>query len=339
MNVNRFKWSKLLTVVVSVLTLTVFGQFKASATHFAAGEIYLTYIGEGADGCSNTSEFKYLITLDIYRACERGSSPAPTFATVNYGSVNGAFTGSVNFANLQRDTLHELCEAYADSNSCKVIPAQAGRPQFPAYVRHRFTDTLVLPSAQTDWLFSYNSCCRNGGIANGSANGNFYIETMLNNLTKYNNSTPRFPEYARPLPYLCAMQPSSYANLPFDLNKDSLYSTVQAPLSAANTPIPYSPTPPYSLGNPIGSITPFQFNPTTATAYFTPANQGLYVMAFKVEEFDRATGVSLGYIIRDAQVSVFPCTAPPPAVDSLPPLITNGELVKINGEDAILACP
>ncbi len=318
-----------------VLLLVLFTQHKSYASHFAAGEIYLTYIGEGADGCSNTSEYKYIITLDIFRACEQGSAPAPTFASINYGSLNAGFSNTLNMSEFQADTLNDLCEVFVPQNSC-IIPANQNT--YPAYIRHRFTDTLVLPSAQTDWLFSYTSCCRNGGIANGSSNGSFYIETGLNNLTKYNNSTPRF--LVEPLPYICAMQPAKYLNGPYDLNGDSMVTDVQEPLGAANTPIAYGPAP-YTLADPMGSApgTTFQFDRATATASFTPANQGKYVMAFRCEEFDRATGLSLGFVVRDVQVSVFPCNAPPPAVDKLPVSIDNGTLVKINGEDGILACP
>ncbi|MCB0696256.1 MAG: gliding motility-associated C-terminal domain-containing protein, partial [Chitinophagaceae bacterium] len=53
----------------------------------------------------------------------------------------------------------------------------------------------------------------------------------------------------------------------------------------------------------------------------------------------RGTGISLGFVVRDVQVSVFGCNAPPPAVDDLPLTIDNASLVKVNGEDAILACP
>ena len=99
------KCLNLLTAMLPALLLTVFAHTRSSATHFAAGEIYLTYIGEGADGCSNTSEYKYLVTLDVYRACESGSSPAPTTASISYGSVNAGFSGNLTFANLYRVTL------------------------------------------------------------------------------------------------------------------------------------------------------------------------------------------------------------------------------------------
>jgi len=327
------KCLNMLTAMLPALLLTLFTHTRSAASHFAAGQIYLTYIGEGADGCSNTSEYKYLLVVDIYRACE-GGSPAPVNITVDWGSVNAGVSSFTSMANPQRDTLHELCEAFVDSNSCRYPITQT---RFPAYIRHRFTDTLILPSAQTDWKFSYRDCCRNVGIANGSANGWFYIETGLNNLTRYNNSTPRFQW--EPLPYICANQPTRYLNGAYDLDGDSLFTTVEEPLDNAGVSIPY--TSPYSVNDPIGVApgTKFQFDPATATASFTPSTQGRYVMAFRSEEFDRATGISLGYVIRDAQVSVFPCTAPPPALDTLPPIINNAEIVKINGQNVILACP
>jgi hypothetical protein len=43
---------------------------KALADHFAAGDIWINYIGQGQDGCTGTTEYKYEIFFDQYKACE-----------------------------------------------------------------------------------------------------------------------------------------------------------------------------------------------------------------------------------------------------------------------------
>ena len=325
-------------IIVATLAIGIFATTKVKATHLAAADLYITYVGAGADGCSGTSEYKYLVTLDVYRACERNSVGLGTSTSYRVASVNAGYnqTRPVNMPVI--DTLDDLCAAFKPINSCRIPNNQ----QYPGFVRHRWTDTIILPSAQTDWTFSWTSGARNGGILNGSANRSIYIEAGLNNVYKYNNSTPRF--LVSPLPYLCAGQPATYLNGPYDINGDSMYTVVQEPLNNnATSPIPYAPNPPYSINDPIGSTAgnPFAFNNTTATATFTPSQQGRYVMAFRCDEYERGTGEHLGYIMRDVQVSVFACSAPPPPVDPLPPTSTLKDIniVDIDGKKGLIACP
>lgn len=331
-----FRIIKWMLPAIATLFLVASTGNRASASHLAAGEIFLTYIGEGADGCGTTLEYKYQITVNIFRACDGGAS-APTSITVNWGSVSAGLDTTLPMSDPFRDTLSELCEAYVPQNSC-IFPAN--EQTFPAFILHQFIDTLILPSAQRDWLFSWSSCCRNGSILNGSANGGYYVETVLNNFDKYNNSTPRFT--FAPLPYVCIDQPVKYANGPFDPNNDSIFTTIQEPLTAPGATIPYGGAP-YSFADPVGVAagTQFQFDGFSGTASFTPANQGKFVMAFKVEEFDKTTGRSLGYVFRDIQLSVFPCNAPPPAADSIPSSsdLDDGEVVTVNQRETVVACP
>ena len=322
---------------VAFMTLLLIAGIKTEtkASHLGAADIYVTYVGAGADGCSGTTEYKYVITLDVYRACENGAS-APTTARIFWASTNAGFNDDRNITNPIRDTLDELCAAFKDSNSCR-IPSSSS--PYPAFIRHRFIDTIILPSAQTDWRFWWSSCCRNSGIVNLQNNGAMYVEAGLNNLTKYNNSTPRFIE--PPLPYTCANQPTTYANTPWDPNKDdSIRTELQEVYSAAGTQIAYQ-APNYSLADPIQSTpgNPFSFDPSSGSATFTPVGQGKYVMGFRCYDYERGTGTSLGYSTRDIQITIFNCSAPPPAVDSLPLNIDEGSLVDFKGKKTLVVCP
>ena len=334
--------SKLAGILSIALLLCISaGLKKAKASHIAACDLYLTYIGGGQDGCSSTTEYKYIVTLDVYIACEQGSAGPPGFASIRYESVNaGVLNQNLSLSQLDRDTVNDLCAAFKPLNSCAIRQNQ----QYTAYIRNRFTDTLILPSAQTDWRFWYTTGARNSGIDNisttnggTSPTGSVYIEAGLNNLTKYNNSTPRFT--TPPLPYICVNQPTNYTNTPIDPNNDSMVSQNQAPLQGANNPYFYRTDGgrTYSAADPVASdpSNPFSFNPTTAVASFTPTNAVKMVLAFRCDEYERGTGVPLGYIMRDIQISVFPCAAPPPSLPEIPLSVTGGEIVN----NTILTCP
>lgn len=303
---------------------------KAIASHYAAVDLYVDYIGTGP------TNLKYRVTLVLYKACEVGSIDLPLTTTVNIASgPSGCGVGtSLPLNNPVIDTLDGLCPSFSAINSCR----QSGSP-WPAFVRHTFQDTITLSTPCPDWIFSWTDGSRNIGIVNlqNPSSQNIYVEAMLNNQAKYNNSSPRF--LIDPIPYLCQNQPGFYLNGPLDPNNDSMNTVNVQPLSAAGTPINYV-NPPYSLANPIASTTPYTVNINTGTASFNPPTQGKFVLAFRCYEYDRYTGATLGYITRDVQVSVLSCNAAPPNIDTIPMTVTGGSLVSSGSAGNIItACP
>src|SRR5690606_12466134 len=139
--------------------------------------------------------------------------------------------------------------------------------------RYVITIPVPLPPA-TDWRFSWSSGARNASL-NLVGQGSLYVEAGLNNVTKYNNSTPRFNSF--PLPYICVNQPTTYLNTPFDLNGDSINVTQQAPYGAFNNQIAYQAG--YSNADPVRSAitNPYNLNPFSGVATFTPQTQGFYI--------------------------------------------------------------
>jgi len=316
-----------------VALMLLFGTLwsgKAIASHYAAVDLYMDYIGTGP------TNLKYRVTHVLYKACEVGSIDLPLSTTVNINSgPSGCGSAlSLPLSNPDIDTLDGLCPAFSAINSCR----QSGSP-WPAFVRHMFQDTITLPVACTDWIFSWTDGSRNGGIVNlqNPSSQNIYVEAMINNSAKYNNSSPRF--LIDPIPYLCQNQPGFYLNGPLDPNNDSMNTLNQQPLSAAGAPIAYV-NPPYSLANPVAGTTGYNVNINTGTASFTPPTQGKFVLAFRCYEYDRYTGATLGYITRDVQVSVLSCNAAPPTIDSIPLTITGGNLISQGSAGNIItACP
>lgn len=323
------KYSKAICRMTLLLFVVLFSN-ASKATHFAAADIYAKYVGIGVDPCSGLRDYKYEITLDVYKACEPGNASLGATENIRIRSANAAFDNTINVPVSSIDTLDELCDAFKSQNSCRV-PASSN---LPGFVRHRYILTITLASAQSDWIFSWRNGNRNSNIVNlvNANTAQLYVEAGLDNSTK-NNSTPRY--LVSPIPYICVNQPAIFLNGPYDEDGDSLNVTNVQPLDNIGTPINYSVN--YSLSNPVASAgnNPYNVNKNTGTATFTPTGQGYYVVAFLCEEYDKATGARTGYVIRDAQISVLNCSAPPPSVDSIPLQIKDATFVN----NALLVCP
>ncbi len=328
-----FKNIKLLNAAIAAILLLLYAPHKTMASHFAAADISAAYVGTGVDPCSGIRDNKYEVTLDLYKACEAGNADLSATETITVRSTTGGFTQTFAVPVLQIDTLDELCDTYKPQNSCRVPANQ----HLPAFVRHRYVLSITLPSTQPDWTFSWRSGNRNANIVNLQAPStrSMYVEAGLDNTTR-NNSTPRYQ--VPPIPYLCTNQAANFLNGPYDVDGDSIDVTNVQPLDDVGVPVPYATLAyPYSLTDPVASAAtnPYTVNRYTGTATFTPTTQGYFVVAFRCEEYDRATGKRVGYISRDAQMSVVPCNAPPPSVDATPITINNGTFVN----KSLLVCP
>lgn len=329
-----------LGAMLFLMLFTLWGT-PANASHYAAADMYVDYVGSGP------TNLKYKVTLILYKACEPGSIDLTTTTSVRIyspgGCSNQQLTLPLNVSS--RDTLDQLCANFAPVNACRS-PGQ--NSPWPAFVRHIFVDTITLPTACTDWTFFWADGSRNGGIMNLDQPDfhNIYIEARINNVAKYNNSSPRF--LIDPIPYLCQNQPASFLNGPMDPNNDSMRVINQQPLDGAAifppnpTVIPYATSYPFSLADPVISTAgnPYAVNVNTGTATFSPTLQGKFVLAFRCYEYDRYTGATLGYISRDVQVSVLNCNASPPTIDSIPKNVTGGSFTSTSsGGNIITICP
>lgn len=301
---------------------------KVFASHYAAADIYLDYIGSGP------GNFKYKVTLIIYKACEPGSIDLSDNEVVHFGSsCYGTIDRILNQPN--NDTLDQLCPNFAPINSCRVSGSQ-----WPAFVRKTFTDTITLPMACSDTKVWWTSGSRNGGILNlATPSGqNIYVDAGVDNVLRYNNSSPRF--IIDPIPYLCVNQPQQFLNGPFDINNDSMQTTNLQPRGSGPTNfLNYTGT--YSLTNPIASTStpPYTVNANTGTALFTPSLSGKFVIAFKCEEYDRLTGAYVGFTTRDVQVAVLNCAASAPNIDTPQNIVGASWIPTPPNGGYLLACP
>lgn len=314
-----------------LLLLCSFGN-KAYATHLAAVDLSLKYIGTGPN------DLTYEVTLVVYKACEKGAAGLAATQTVYYTS--SCFTGgSIPIStSVGPDTLDQLCPNFAPDNACRKVDSP-----WPAFIRRIHRDTITLPGACTDWKFYWYQGNRNGGILNldQPLNHWVYVEAGINNIAKYNNSTPRFTE--EPIPYICVNQEAFFLNGALDFDNDSVATTNGTPLgwntgTGAPLIIPFSAG--YSASNPVPSPY-YSVDPFTGTAHFFPTLQGKFVLAFKATDYDRTTGTQLSYVMRDVQVSVLDCAADPPMIDTIPKNMVGAAWVEdtMSKTYYIVACP
>ncbi|MBS1615648.1 MAG: gliding motility-associated C-terminal domain-containing protein [Bacteroidetes bacterium] len=349
---KQFLPSRLLLIlaVISGIFLPKISQ----ADHLAAVDLDVKYIGTG------TSDMKYQITLRVYKICEPDYSTIGNYPngpyTMNLGlfptdyvSIKGTGVTSTGIQVNQvgpEDTLDQLCGDYKSQNSCRQL---ANFVKFPGFLRRTYQATFSVPNnvRSPDLTFSWSSCCRNAGVQNITNTGGtpvsgagIYVECMINNQLKYNNSSPQYT--ADPIPYICAGRLYNYVNAPIDIDNDSLYTYNLNPKANA-TPggnLPYASG--YSFSNPIASSpSAYTVNNVTGTATFDPQNTGKYVLAFRTEDRDKLTGALLGYISRDVQVSVLPCPGlADPSIDSIVQSPTGiKKLDATVGNNIIYVCP
>lgn len=332
----RFKLfaASLFTMLLTALS------FQSQASHLAAADIHVDYV-------PGVSTYTYRITLNVYRACERGSAPLSTAATLRWQSISGCNTGgSSDMGAPKIDTLDQLCDTFKAYNACRFPTDTVALARFPAFVRHQWTLVVTLPGPCPDWQFWWYDGNRNGGILNLQApSGTFlFVDALINNTKKARVNTPRYT--IDPIPYFCHNAQVEFPNAPMDPDLDSMVSTSIQPRTNTTVPWPYNPIPYscpgapaycYSLSDPIASAPgyPYYMDPTTGTASFQPSIVGKFVLTFKTYDYDRITGEVLGYTTRDVQTAVLGCLSPKPETDTAPKNIAGAYYDK----KTLYACP
>lgn len=309
MNFNFYR-----KLFIAVLLSILIPHINGYATHYAAADIHVDYVGTGP------TDYTYRITLNIYKACEPGNAGLPGSTTLRWKTLSGC--GPSGFATMtvaKIDTLDQLCDTFKSQNSCRN-PASTF---FPAFVRHTFVHTVTLPTPCPDWIFSWRDGNRNGGILNllNPATAHFiYVDAMINNSKKANVNSPRYT--IDPIPYFCINTLSFFPNGPTDPDGDRMVSTNMNPRDNEGVNITYQPG--YNLINPIASdiAVPYSMDASTGTTTFKPTQSGKFVLAFQTFDYDPVTNELMGYTTRDVQVSVLGCSAPPPTNDSLIEVLT-----------------
>ena len=330
-----------LWVALSAFVLLFAGISEAWATHLAAADIDVRYIGpqpqQGFCGAFQTV-YRYQVTIRVYKACE-DAFPLSDLEGYTVRSPSNYNTTIItgNAPVISKDTLDQLCGQYKSQNAC-LLGGKLPPYPYPGFIRHTYVDIVSLPAPAPDWTFSWTSCCRNAGISNlVMPEQSLYVSCMVNNIVAPTNSTPRFTE--DPIPFVCVNKNAFFLNGPTDVDGDSINIIPKAAENAYQNY--YNYVPPFSAANPVGSpaSNPYVVSPRTGTTTFLGPAQGKYVLAFRANEYN-SDGILIGYSDRDVQVSVLPCTIAAPTIDPSPVNVTGGTVVNADSNNnEVTICP
>ncbi|MEX0968496.1 MAG: gliding motility-associated C-terminal domain-containing protein [Bacteroidia bacterium] len=298
---------KLLYLLIFFLILC---RLPAGATHIVGGDFNLQHL-QGNE---------YLLTLKVFRDCKNG---VPYFNLPLYvGMYDKGTHAKVDTFKFNQILSNDTLEF--QGGSCYTFGIEC--THIGLYQRVIELDSAVFNSSN-GYYFSWERCCRNRIIRNIEVlNGietitgmTFYMEIPPLN---QENSTPVFA--APPLTFLCVNHPFSFNYNVTETDGDSLVYSLVQPLKGTTTanspndpgqinyPIinsgPYSLTqwrPGYSLQNIMDGNPSLAIDSATGQLTVTPTQQGIYVVAIKVEEY--RNGVKLGEVRRELQYTVGVC--------------------------------
>ncbi|MDB5280997.1 MAG: hypothetical protein JWO06_72 [Bacteroidota bacterium] len=250
--------------------------------------------------CLDPINHVYKIVVNFYRDCS-GIDVSPTVqVNISSASCGQNITATLNelpcpinpFGG-QPCEVSQLCYNSISQSTCNG-------GTLPGVEAFTYVDTVTLPMACTDWVMSYDICCRNAAVTNlqNPANEDLYVEATLNNVLDPNVSSPVFTTL--PVPFICVNQPFSYNHGAIDANGDSLVYTLINPLGAGGVPITY--TSGFSPTVPMTTAGSFVFNSNTGQMNFTPSQVQVAVVTVLVQAYHN--GQLVGSTMRDIQVVV-----------------------------------
>lgn len=317
-------------------------NFDSYGAHIVGGQMIYTCV---EDGDPNDDVVRFEIRCTVYR--DRFSGGAVFDDDANFGVYrrsgpnDWAFVREVSSLNFQdRDTI-----PFDDNNPCVEIPSGIGVEE-ASYVF-----SLNLDIINTDYMISYQRCCRNGTINNivdpGDTGAAFNVVITPQAQLSCDNS-PTFDEF--PPIFICQDQNLNVDHSATDIDGDVLVYSFCAPSTAGGsegvgvgatsclgvTPSPAICTPPYApvvFIDPDGTVggltaaTPLAgdpvvtINPNTGFITGVPKDLGQYVVGVCVQQF--RGGVLIGEMIRDFQFNVVECD---------PTVIANLEADEIRGD-------
>ena len=243
---------------------------------------------------------QYSVKLTIYRDCH-GIAAAAT-ETISYSSATCGVNASASLSLVSTNDITPLCP---------TATSACGGSGSIGIEKLVYTGTINLPTGCTDWILSYDMCCRNDAITNIAApsSSDSYVQTTLNNTITPCNSSPTFS--SNPQLFGCVGQTINYQQLATDPDGDVLvYSLVNA-MVGPGTNVTYnggfSGTSPFTV--------PATINSATGQITFTPNVPQIAVVAVRVEEY--RGGLLIGTTMRDIQFTIVACTNTVPALSGI----------------------
>ncbi len=281
-------------VAISFLILFIQSQNEAYASHAQSAD--LTYQCLGGN--------QYQISLSFYRDCAGVAAPNTASINISSASCNQNFNVTLNrIANTGIEV----------TPICATMTTQCSGGTYPGVQEYIYRGIVTFPAQCTDWVMSFNLCCRNAAIGTIQAPGsqNIYIEAHLDNLNFPCNSSPTFSN--PPIPFVCVGQPYCFNNGSTDIDGDSLYYTLITPNTSPTTTVTYNA--PYSAQQPLLSSPAVTFNNLTGDMCMTPTALQVTVFTILVQEYRNE--VLVGSVMRDIQLRTITCTNNNPYVNGI----------------------
>lgn len=254
------------------------------ATHAQSADITYQCLGNN----------QYQINVSFYRDCSGAN--APNSISINTSSVQCG----QNFAT----TLYQIPNTGIDVTPiCNTLTTVCNGGNTVGVEEYIYQGIITLPTFCNDWTFSFSLCCRNNAIntINNPGGENIYVEAFLNNLDFACNNSATFSN--PPVSFPCVGQTSCFNHGAIDIDGDSLYYTLIAPMTSATTNVTYIA--PYSAQQPLASTPGTTFNPNNGDICMTPTMQQVTVLAVKVEEYRNE--ILIGRVTRDIQLRSLNC--------------------------------
>src|SRR5688572_21408920 len=289
--------SKILSTIFYLVIIFVFSLFfseKSLATHSMGADLTYECIG------GNT----YKVRLSFYRDCI--GTTEPVNALINISSASCGQSLSVTCYKIP-GTGQEITPI------CPSVESTCNGGIYTGIEEWIYEGTVVLPMQCTDWVFSFDLCCRNNAITtiDDPGGNDFYIYSTLNNTIAPCNNSPTFSD--KPVPFVCLGQEFCFNHGAFDFDGDSLVYSLITPLHNPGAPVTYYA--PYSASQPLNSVPGIQFSSENGNICMTPQSLEITVMAVLVQEY--RNGVLIGSVERDIQVTVLTCTNNLPTVSGI----------------------
>ncbi|MCB0793206.1 MAG: hypothetical protein KDB88_00585, partial [Flavobacteriales bacterium] len=278
---------------VAALLMILGAQQEAKATHAMGGELSYECLGPNL----------YKVSLAFYRDCNGVAAPTNCNNGLSFNVRSTQCGANFNqcFTQESVSVITPICQSETD----RCLSNQ-GTYGVERYVFSRVVDLSAWAGCGTDWVFSWELCCRNNAITSLQNPGNqrLYLDALMNNTVPGCNSSPEF--LTEPTPFYCIGQSVSYNPGAFDPDGDSLAYSLIGARGAGGANLTYNAG--YSPLQPIlnsGGGNAVTLNPVTGTMTVVPSITQVAVVTYRIREF--RNGVQIGQVTRDVQVVVRPC--------------------------------
>ncbi len=275
-------------VIVCMAFILVLAPLRqVHATHSAGADLTYRSLGGGS----------YLVEVTFYRDCAGIS--APLAIPVSYSSSSCGY-------NLIAMAARIPGTGYEITTPCASVPSSCNGGFQTGIEKFVYQAVISLPASCTDWVFSYQVCCRNCAVTTiqnpCAAGSNLYVEATLNNVAAPENNSPYFG--IDPVAFVCIGQPFCYNPGVLEQDGDSLVYELIAPKTGAQTHVTYFP--PHSPSQPFQGSAPLELDTTTGQITFTAGQTQIGILTLRVNEY--RNGQLAGSVIRDMQIYTSACS-------------------------------